>query len=652
MPMQVAMQHLHTPPPSPRSLRPDLPPAAEQVMLRVLAKQPADRYMRAVDFASAFRVALTAAGVRLNDTPVDTAATDNRMFKPRSLFDPMWQKNAPAVVTNEQGVGGMMPPPAPPVQPAANAEPVVGQGGVRHDIVGQTSMTLPSFSGILPPLDAAATPIPPDATAIQSPGGSRFGQKKMSLLRTMDGFGSFAQQPSTPEQLEFSPAPVYETAGVAELESTQLYNRSADVPTNVPTAAPAPSTFGEWKKRNSDPGIMGGSLLEAGSEGSALPSASADFQPANANYMPPQNDPSKTRVLPDLDNGQNKPATTTGALTNAQGTAALMIPVTNDKTGQTTTMKLTQSVKVIKVPVAGQPGQYMTGLLPVLSQPLDSASAAPRVEEEVDDPSFKGKIKRNMMAIVLVSAAILLIAATSTFWIIGARSRMQNAQLAAGMSATDLTATAVAQATAGAQSANIILADSLSTNNHNWPVAAKGAQLYQFKDGAYHIANNDNSQHSAFALLPDETFSSPFVYSLTMQEAKGDDGTFDNQFGMVFHYSSPKKGHSTFYFFGVANAKDNGEYIFAKYDDGFGADVTPWSTLWHQKLGKEYHLGHGAKFTNTLKVAVNGKNFTLYVNGKKLASAQDTSFSNGQIGMLVNLKGTEIAFSNLMLTKN
>jgi len=40
------------------------------------------------------------------------------------------------------------------------------------------------------------------------------------------------------------------------------------------------------------------------------------------------------------------------------------------------------------------------------------------------------------------------------------------------------------------------------------------------------------------------------------------------------------------------------------------------------------------------------------VNGKKLASAQDTSFKNGQIGMLVNLKGTEIAFSNLMLTKN
>ncbi len=650
MPMQVAMQHLHSPPPSPRSLRPDLPPAAEQVMLRVLAKQPGDRYMRAVDFASAFRLALTAAGVRLNDAPIDNAPVDNRMFKPRSLFDPMWQKNAPAASTNEQGAGAMVPP---PTQPAANVEPLAGrEGSVRHDIVAQTSMTLPSFSGILPPLDAAATPIPPDATAIQAPGGSRFGQKKSSLLRTMDGFSAFAQQSPAPSQMEFPPAPVYETAGVAELEATQLYNRSANMPTNVPNVAPAPNTFGEWKKRNSDPGIVGGSSPVAGSVGSAFAAANADFQPTNVNSDFAQNDSSKTRVLPDLDNGQNKPATTTGALTNAQGTAALMIPVTNEKNGQTTTMKLTQSVKVIKVPVAGQPGQYMTGLLPVLSSPTDSASARPPVEEEVYDPSFKGKIKRNMMAIVLVSAAVLLIFATSTFWIIGARSRMQNAQLASGLAATDLTATALAQATTSAQSANIILEDSLSTNNHNWPVAAKGTQLYQFKDGAYHIANNDDNGHSAFALLPDETFASPFVYSLTMQELKGDDGTFNNQFGLVFHYNSPKKGHSTFYFFGVANQKDNGEYIFAKYDDGFGADVTPWSTLWHQNLGKEYHLGHGAKFTNTLKVAVNGKNFTLYVNGKKLASAQDTSFKNGQIGMLVNLKGTEIAFSNLMLTKN
>ncbi len=45
-------------------------------------------------------------------------------------------------------------------------------------------------------------------------------------------------------------------------------------------------------------------------------------------------------------------------------TGALMIP--GDKMGARSTVKLTEPVKVVQVPVAGQPGSYVTGLLPVL----------------------------------------------------------------------------------------------------------------------------------------------------------------------------------------------------------------------------------------------------------------------------------------------
>src|SRR5947209_19839554 len=66
-PMQIAMQHLHVPPSSPRTLRPELPAVAEQVMLRLLAKRPADRYIRAQDVANAFRAALSVADVQVEE---------------------------------------------------------------------------------------------------------------------------------------------------------------------------------------------------------------------------------------------------------------------------------------------------------------------------------------------------------------------------------------------------------------------------------------------------------------------------------------------------------------------------------------------------------------------------------------------------------
>src|SRR5260370_35717866 len=48
-------------------------------------------------------------------------------------------------------------------------------------------------------------------------------------------------------------------------------------------------------------------------------------------------------------------------------TGSLTVP--NYEQTSTGTIKLTGPVKVVQVPVAGQPGQYITGLLPVLPNP-------------------------------------------------------------------------------------------------------------------------------------------------------------------------------------------------------------------------------------------------------------------------------------------
>lgn len=56
-PLAVLLQHVQDAPPSPRALRPDLPPAVELVVLRALAKQPEARYASAGALADALQQA-------------------------------------------------------------------------------------------------------------------------------------------------------------------------------------------------------------------------------------------------------------------------------------------------------------------------------------------------------------------------------------------------------------------------------------------------------------------------------------------------------------------------------------------------------------------------------------------------------------------
>ncbi|MGH7742119.1 MAG: serine/threonine-protein kinase, partial [Candidatus Eiseniibacteriota bacterium] len=54
-PLAVISQHLHAPVVPPRTFRADLPPALEGIILRLLAKSPADRFASAAEVAEALR---------------------------------------------------------------------------------------------------------------------------------------------------------------------------------------------------------------------------------------------------------------------------------------------------------------------------------------------------------------------------------------------------------------------------------------------------------------------------------------------------------------------------------------------------------------------------------------------------------------------
>ncbi|CAG0959662.1 hypothetical protein ANRL2_00745, partial [Anaerolineae bacterium] len=96
-PLELALAHISKPPPPPRSINPGMPEAAERELLKVLAKDPADRHATAGEFVSALKHAYEAEDAR-NHAP--------------ALIE------SPAIIDEDEGdlpPTGIMP--APPPQP-------------------------------------------------------------------------------------------------------------------------------------------------------------------------------------------------------------------------------------------------------------------------------------------------------------------------------------------------------------------------------------------------------------------------------------------------------------------------------------------------------------------------------------------------------
>ena len=552
----IAAQQVQLPPPSPRSLRTDLPLAAEQVILRAMAKQATNRYTHAQDFAAAFRLALTSAGIAL-----------------------------PVIQSNSTAKGNTTP---------------LNFTQIAQETQGSTLPDQPSTGAI-----------PLWSTRLRS-------NQKAAILRSGNSIGTI---PSTLPVSTFAPA----TPLASNLPNIAERTGGVDVGTAQRPAIPAQMS----------------------------PMATPD----TAGTSGTTDAIKTTRILPDIQ--QNTSVTTGTQLPIAAKpnlfppmgtTGALQITGEQSATGANTTIKLTDPVKIVQVPVAGQPGKYMTGFLPVLpASELDAHAAETKPLDNLlttlkRDPKQRLKIVgiAALVAVVILSSVVaLLIHAHSSSSVLGSTSTPHTA------STPNLLGTTEARATATVD-ANDILIDSLSENIHSWTIALTGTKLFFFSNGAYHIADNDNKQ-SAPSILPGENFSGPMAYTLTMQEIKGNDASLSNSFGMILRFTTYKKGNqpfNMFYIFEVVNMK-GGQYQFWKYDSG---KAGLWTSIWKHTFGSEFHWGHGPTSINTVRIFSSGKSFSFTVNGKAVGSAQDSSIASGAIGMLVNLKGTEVAFTNLELT--
>ena len=326
---------------------------------------------------------------------------------------------------------------------------------------------------------------------------------------------------------------------------------------------------------------------------------------------------------------------------SGQSTTTALALLKAEPTTGGNTIKLTGPVKVVQVPVA--PGQYVTGLLPVQQERIDPIS----------EPSIRraGPLQK----IVLVAAMLLLLigAISGGFVLMRSHNGTNNG------TANKSTASPMAQASATAQ-ANLIFSDPLSQDIHGWQEGTINGVAYSFQDGAYHIANQ--SANGTLVATPQTFSQTNLVYQLTMDEFHGTDSDPANTFGLVLRFNQTN-GVKTCYVFEIRNNNNNSQYSFFKYDS---SQKSLWTQLWGATPGKEFHGGQGPNAVNTVKIIANGNTFTffvnnqqivngtLYTNGKAGGSAvnnvQDGSFTSGSAGMYVNLKGTEVAFENLLVT--
>jgi serine/threonine protein kinase len=274
------------------------------------------------------------------------------------------------------------------------------------------------------------------------------------------------------------------------------------------------------------------------------------------------------------------------------------------------------------------------------TQPQPVAIAPRQPPEAVSpallDTSSTGKhrsLSRGRMVLLLALALLVIAGGTGFFYlfytnqIVTTRTNVLATAQAIGTSTAQANASAAAQAMAAATTTviaanpnpyppgggTLALYDTLLIENigSNWD---SGSINCAFTGNGYHVTAI-NITHSQICTAESTNFSN-FVYEVRMNILQGDVG------GVLFRADS---SNYKYYLFFVAR---NGYYNF------FVCTGKICNSLVASAFSSA--IKQGLNQTNVLTVVALQAKITLYVNGKRLTSVTDSTFSHGQIGLLAS----------------
>lgn len=177
--------------------------------------------------------------------------------------------------------------------------------------------------------------------------------------------------------------------------------------------------------------------------------------------------------------------------------------------------------------------------------------------------------------------------------------------------------------------------DTLTGDEANWPQSS----TFLFRQGSYTIENTSAQGDPVIAFYESHNYGD-FHLQVTTAEVGG---SFDgaDYYGLAFRAPLDQ---SRYYLFDVT-AWDAGQYAFLRYDGG-----NHWTTLTFGPL-KGFDSRAGAP--NTLSIEARGNTFTLAVNGqtagKPISDRGKKALNSGEIGLMVEERGTQVSFSRLYI---
>ena len=185
---------------------------------------------------------------------------------------------------------------------------------------------------------------------------------------------------------------------------------------------------------------------------------------------------------------------------------------------------------------------------------------------------------------------------------------------------------------------NILFQDDFSNTGSGWDSAEWEDGLTDYRDGVYQMHVKAPSYD--IWSNPGKNFDGNISVEVDATKIGGDD---DNNFGLICRYTGDLDAPNYYYF----NISSDGFAIIGKVTGG------SQEYLSSEKMEPSDVIKQG-NASNHLRADCVGSNLTFYVNNQKIATATDTAFTSGDVGLMAgtfDIPSTQINFDNFIVRK-